>query len=142
MTRLVERAEILATRFLASVLDLRLGEPVYKVVRLRSTHDVPAVLETSFFPARRVPSLLELDLERSSIYRLIDRHFGARPVRAIQSLEPILARAAEAAVLGVPPGSALMLVERTAWDGEGRPVEHARDLYRGDRNRFSTELTL
>ena len=24
----------------------------------------------------------------------------------------------------------------------GRPVEHARDLYRGDRNRFITELTL
>jgi DNA-binding GntR family transcriptional regulator len=35
-----------------------------------------------------------------------------------------------------------MLVERTAWDARGRAVEHARDVYRGDRSRFVSELTL
>jgi DNA-binding GntR family transcriptional regulator len=35
-----------------------------------------------------------------------------------------------------------MLVERTSWDDRNRPVEHARDLYRGDRTRFVAELTL
>ncbi len=142
VSTLIERAEIQATRHLASVLDLRPGDPVYKVVRLRSAHHAPVVLETSFFPAHRVPGLLTLDLERSSIYRLMERHYRARPVRALQSLEPIIAGPAEAAVLDVAPGSALMLVERTAWDSEGRPVEHARDLYRGDRSRFVTELSL
>lgn len=142
ISRVIERAEVLATRHLAIVLDLRIGEPVYKVVRLRSARGVPVVLETSFFPARRVPGLLTMDLERSSIYRLMERHFDARPVRAVQSLEPILAGTAEATLLNVAPLSALMLVERTAWDPAGRPVEHARDIYRGDRSRFVTELSL
>jgi len=35
-----------------------------------------------------------------------------------------------------------MLVQRTAWDGRGRAVEHARDFYRADRSRFVTELRL
>lgn len=142
VSRVIERGEILATRHLAQELDLRIGEPVYKIVRVRSASGAPVVLETSFFPARVVPGLLDLDLEGSSIYRLMDRHYGARPVRARQSLEPITAGPAESVLLDLPVGNPLMLVERTAWDAHGRPVEHARDVYRGDRSRFVTELTL
>lgn len=142
VSRVIDRAEVFATRHLAQELGVRIGEAVYRVVRLRSAGGVPVVLETSFFPARVVPGLLDLDLESSSIYRLMDRHHGARPVRARQSMEPITAGPGEAALLNLPIGSPLMLVERTAWDAGGRAVEHARDLYRGDRSRFVTELTL
>ncbi len=141
-SKVIERAEILATRHLAQELELRVGEAVYKVVRVRSVAGSPVVLETSFFPARIVPGLLELDLEGSSIYRLMDQHYRARPVRARQMLEPVAAGELEAGLLGVAVGSPLMLVERTAWDATGRAVEHARDLYRGDRSRFVGELTL
>lgn len=142
LTRLLERVEVVATRVLATVLELRTGETVYKIVRLRSARGSPVVLETSYFPARRLPGLLDLDLEHASIYRLMDAHFRARPIRATQSLEPVSADPAQAAVLGVPIGNPLMLVERTAWDRSGWPVEHAIDLYRGDRSRFVSELTL
>ncbi|HWO70112.1 MAG TPA: GntR family transcriptional regulator [Actinomycetota bacterium] len=142
VSRCIAREELPASAAIAQILHVRLGEPVYKVVRVRSANDQPIVLETSYFPAAIVPGLLDLDLERSSIYRLMDRRFDARPVRAVQSLEPVVAERAEAALLRVPVGSPLMLVERTAWDRAGRAVEHARDLYRGDRSRFVTELKL
>ena len=100
------------------------------------------VLETSFFPSRLFPGLLEFDLGRSSIYRLLEQHYDARPVRAVQSLEPVVAGPAEVDLLGVTLGDPLMLVERTSWDARDRPVEHARDVYRGDRSRFVSELTL
>jgi len=109
---------------------------------VRSVRGEPVVLETSYFPSRRLPGLLELDLERSSIYRLLEQHYNARPVRAVQSLEPITASAEDAAVLKVQRGDPLMLVERTGWDARGRAVEYARDVYRGDRSRFVSELTL
>jgi GntR family transcriptional regulator len=140
-SRLIDRSERFASRQLATMLDLRLGETVFAVVRVRSVNDQPVVLETSYFPARVAPGLLELDLERSSIYRLLER-FHARPVRAVQSLEPIVAGPPEADLLRVDVGDPLMLVERTAWDAQGRAVEHARDIYRGDRSRFVSELTL
>jgi GntR family transcriptional regulator len=141
-TRLLERSEVAATRHLADLLGLPAGDPVYKVVRVRSARGVPVVLETSWLPARFVPGLIDLDLESASIYRLMERHGDARPVRATQTLEPIAVGAAEAAILGVAVGSPAMLVERTAWDARGRAVEHARDVYRGDRSRFVSELTL
>jgi GntR family transcriptional regulator len=139
---LLERSERHATRHLASVLGLRVGETVFRVVRLRSARRQPVVLETSSFPSRLVPGLLDLDLESSSIYRLLDRHYEARPVRAVQTLEPVTASAADAEILHVERGAPLMLVERTGWDARGRAVEHAVDLYRGDRSRFVSELTL
>lgn len=142
ISRVIEGVEVFATRHLAAALDLRIGEPVHKVVRIRAVNGRPVVLETSFFPARLLPGLLDLDLAASSIYRLMERHFDARPVRARQTLEPIVAGPAETTLLEVPVGSPLMLVERTSSDARGRRVEHARDIYRGDRSRFVAELTL
>jgi GntR family transcriptional regulator len=140
-SRLLSGQEVLASAAVAQVLDLRIGEPLYKVVRLRLGGGVPLALETSFFPARLVPGLLDYDLERHSIYRLMER-YDARPVRATQSLEPVPARDQEADALEVLPGSPLMLVERIAWDTQDRPVEYAKDIYRGDRSRFVAELRL
>ncbi|HET6379781.1 MAG TPA: GntR family transcriptional regulator [candidate division Zixibacteria bacterium] len=140
-TRTIERSAIFATRVLAQTLDLRIGEEVYKVVRLRSARGTPVVVETSFFPAALFPGLIEEDLDHRSIYELMER-YGARPVRGEQGMESVAAEAEEAALLGVAPGAPLMLLERTTWDATGRPVEHARDLYRGDRSRFLTELRL
>ena len=140
-SRLLSGEQILASAAVAQVLDLRIAEPLFKVVRLRLGGGVPLALETSFFPARLVPGLLDYDLERHSIYRLMER-YDTRPVRATQSLEPVPARDLEAEALEVPPGSPLMLVERIAWDAQDRPVEYAKDIYRGDRSRFVAELRL
>lgn len=131
-----------AARPLAQALDLRLGESVYTIVRVRFADAVPVVVERSSFPARIVPGLLDMDLEQGSIYRILEEQFDARPVRATQSLEAVPAEAWEASVLEVPVGSPTMQVERTSWDALGRPVEYAHDAYRGDRTRFVTELGL
>lgn len=139
--RLISGEQVAATAALARALDVRMGMPLYKLVRLRLGTGLAVALETSYFPVRLVPGLLDHDLERLSIYRLME-DYGARPVRAVQSLEPVLARADEAAALEVAVGSPLMLVERTAWDERGRTVEYAKDLYRGDRNRFVGEMYL
>jgi GntR family transcriptional regulator len=48
---------------------------------------------------------------------------------------------ADARHLGARPGSPAMVVTRTARDREGRAVEFARDVYRGDRARFEVALT-
>ena len=48
-------------------------------------------------------------------------------------MEPVIARADEAELLRVEPGTALMLVTRTAFTTAGLAVEFARDLFRPDR---------
>jgi DNA-binding GntR family transcriptional regulator len=67
------------------------------------------------------------------------QEYGVEVRRARQSLEPLAAGDYEAEMLGVLPGAPLMLERRLSFDAGERPVEHGRDLYRGDRFRFVTE---
>ena len=61
------------------------------------------------------------------------------PVRAEERLEPALAQPDEAEALGIAAGAPVMLVERTAFAANGRPVEISRDVFRGDRTRIVWE---
>jgi GntR family transcriptional regulator len=106
-----------------------------EIVRVRYADGEPFALERSSFPADRFAGLLALDLT-GSLYALLDEHFGAAPVRAVERLEPVLADGDEAEALGVAVGAPLMLVDRTAYDDAGVVVETARDVFRGDRTRI------
>ena len=50
------------------------------------------------------------------------------------------ASAAEAQTLNETRGTALLTIERPAYDQSGRPVEFARHLYRASRYAFTTSF--
>ena len=118
----------------AEALAIGKDEPVYEVRRVRLADGKPIVLERSLFPAGRFPGMLDSRLD-GSLYELLETRYGQRPYRAKESLEPVTARIREAEALEVAEGAPLMLVERTAYDRSGEPLEFARDLFRGDRTR-------
>ncbi|TML06664.1 MAG: phosphonate metabolism transcriptional regulator PhnF [Actinobacteria bacterium] len=122
----------------AAALELDAGAPVVRIERLRLAGKLPLTLEDSWIPSARFPGIEELDL-RGSIYALMRDLYGHAPVRVVESLEPVVAQRHSAELLGVATGSALMLVERTAFDADGVAVEYAHDLHRGDRARFVVE---
>jgi GntR family transcriptional regulator len=134
--RLLSIESVLASRPIAEALKIPLGEPVYALRRLRLANESPAALELSYFPVRCCPGLEQHDLENRSVYAILSEEYGIRLVRARQSLEPTVARAHEAKLLGITQGAPLMLVERTSYDGRQAAIEYAKDLYRGDCFRF------
>lgn len=125
---------------LARELGLPAAAPVFFVLRLRLLNHEPMLLERYTIPARRFPELERFDLEARSIYEVLEHEYGVVFQRARQSLEPTVASAYDAELLLVAPGSPLMLERRLSFDPDGRPIEHGRDLYRGDRFRFVTEI--
>jgi GntR family transcriptional regulator len=122
----------------AAALEVEEGAPALRVERLRLAGRLALTLEDSWIPCERFPGLEELDL-RGSIYALMRELYDRAPVRVVEALEPVVAQEHSAQALGVPAGAPLMLVERTAYDGQGVAVEYARDLHRGDRARFVVE---
>jgi GntR family transcriptional regulator len=119
----------------AEALELEPGAPVLRVQRVRSAAGRPLALEDSWLPAARFPGLLDRDLG-GSLYALMRDGYGLEPAEAVERLEPVVARAHEARLLGLPEGAPLMLVERVARAPGGVAVEFARDRHRGDRSRF------
>ncbi len=125
----------------AAALGLDRGAHVLEVVRLRLSDGEPLALEQSLFPAERFAGLLDLQLD-GSLYGLLESTYRVPVRRAVERLEPIIAGAREAQLLSVGVGSPLLLVERTAFDAHGVPVEYARDRFRGDRTRVIVESNL
>lgn len=123
-----------------SALGLAAREPAWLVRRVRYGDGQPLLLESFHVPAGRFPELDALDLEHGSLYDLMRSRYGVDPVAAHEAIEPTACEAADARHLATRPGAPAILIERTTFDREGRPVEYARDLYRGDRARFEIDL--
>lgn len=124
----------------ARKLGLAVSAPVYFVCRLRLVNQEPVMLEQFTMPAQRFPGFDRYDLSDRSTYDLMEQEYGVTAVRAHQSLEPVVATEYEAKLLGIRPGAPLMLERRLSLDPDGQPVEYGKDLYRGDRFRFVTEI--
>ncbi len=132
--RVLGAATVPAPAATATALGVAAGAPVHEVARVRSAGRSPVALERSWFPA--LPGLLDQDLT-GSLYALLAARYDLEPRTAVERLDPVIARPAEAAELGIEPGTPLMLIERTAYAGDGTPVEYALDLFRPDRVRIS-----
>jgi GntR family transcriptional regulator len=98
------------------------------------------LFETFAMPVDRFRDLESHDLKGRSIYEIAETEYGIVASQAQQSLEPVVANDYEAGLLGIEPGAPLMLERRLAFDQFGWPIEYGKDLYRGDRFRFITEV--
>jgi len=130
-----------APRLVSEALNLERDAEVFEVVRVRSANRQVLALERSYFPADPLAGFLEHRLT-GSLYRLLTRKYGHTPSTAIEYLEPATVTEADAELLDMPAGSAVMLIERTASTSAGMPIEFARDLFRPDRIRISVRSGL
>ena len=130
----------LAQASIARDLSITVGATVYFIHRLRLVNQEPLLLERFVLPAQLMPDFERFDLAVRSLYEVMETEYGILVNRARQSLEPVIATEYEAELLGIMPGAPLMLERRLTFDQTDCPVEYGRDLYRGDRFRFVTEV--
>lgn len=138
-TRIVAARTEAADQRSADALEIALGQPTIYLERLRSADGEALLLEQARLPATRFPGLLDVDLERESLYEVLSQRYGTRIVRIREAIEPVLLRAREARLLSRPPRSPALLVEGTAFTTDGQPVEFARSYVASDRTRYFVE---
>jgi GntR family transcriptional regulator len=124
----------------AAELKLPVSALVYYVHRLRFVGQEPVLLERLTLPTDCFPGLEQFNLAQRSLYEVFETEYGITVSRARQSLEPVVATEYEAELLNIRPGAPLMMERRLTTDRMGRPIEYGKDLYRGDRFRFVTEI--
>ncbi|QFZ16375.1 GntR family transcriptional regulator [Saccharothrix syringae] len=114
-------------------LGLADGEPVVYVERLRRLGGLPLSLDLTYLPVDVGTPLLGEDLRNRDIFSLIEQTSGRRLGTAEVALEAVNADLHSAAVLEVPRGAALLVVERLSRFADGRPVDLEFIRMRGDR---------
>jgi GntR family transcriptional regulator len=130
-----------ATAAVARELGLEPGAPVHVIERLRTADGVPMALERSHIPAHLAPDLLDRPLQDRSLYELLATAYGVVLDRGDQLIEAGIADRGDAGLLGLAPGSAVLLLQRRCWAG-AVPVEYAVSTYRADRYQLRASLDI
>ncbi len=124
----------------AAWLDLKPGERVVEIERLRFVEDEPVVLTTTHVPQALAPGLETADLTRRSLYEYLETECHLTLARGRRTFEAVAADAGQARLLNIRQGAPLVFLRSVSYLADGRPVEFYLAYHRGDRSRFEVEL--
>lgn len=130
-SRLVAREQRLGTPNEVSSLRLDRAAEVVSITRVRLADAVPIALEHAVFPAA-LHTLLDLDLTTGSLHAALEA-LGHTPAFGHASLSARNATDAEAALLDLEPGTALLVEHRLIYDQDSAPLELTESCYAGHR---------
>ena len=118
----------------AAMLSLAVDTPIVRIKRLRYTDGEPLALMTNVLPEAIAPTRTEL--VDHGFYELL-RARGVQIKLGTQNIGARLADDTEARLLDEPPGAALLMMQRTAYDEQQQPVEVGTHVYRASRYTYS-----
>jgi DNA-binding GntR family transcriptional regulator len=138
-TRVISFGTEAAPDGLAARLGIAPGTQMYVFERLRYAGGEPLALMRNYVPAHLL-ALSEADLREQGLYNMF-RANGIALRIAKQAIGAKAATTAEARALGETRRAPLLTMERSAYDDQGRAVEHGNHLYRASRYSFDLTLT-
>jgi GntR family transcriptional regulator len=129
-----------ADKSIASLLQLREGEPIWIVERLRLADDEVISLSISYLhlPLNVYLAPLELNGQSSLWFLLASK--GVRITEGNTTVRATVADSHYAELLGVEEGEPLLVREGVNYAVEGRPVEAFEIVSRADRYQYSLHL--
>jgi GntR family transcriptional regulator len=136
---LVPSAKLLAMNLqdpeleVAQALKLTPGERVYCAKRLRFVNGEPVAVVTSFLPARIFAGIDKQDLEKQSLYNIVENIYKRKLQWAEEVIAAVIAGEEEARVLQAAPESPLLMIRETTYDAQNVAIEYSISLLRGDR---------
>lgn len=125
----------------AKDLGIEAGEAVFHLQRLRLADDSPMAFEDAYLPATRYPNLEKIDLERMSLYEVLETEYGVRMSHAEEFLEAMAVTKKIGDALSIKKGAPVLMVHRVVFSDANLAVESVKTFYRADRYRATFHLT-
>lgn len=125
---------IRAPRKVAERLQLRVGEQVVHIKRLRSISELPFCIETTYVPLEFVPGLTRADFSgNTSFYQLLQTRFDIALGVSTEEIRIAYCSTEEARLLELDEGHAVLYMKSTIFDEQGRPIEYLKSINHPDR---------
>ncbi len=139
-TRVIAAQLVESEAEVADRLHIAVGEPSVRLQRLRLADDHPLAIETSHLHFKGCERLLDEDLERQSLYKLLEVKYHLALAAADQELEAGIVSSEEAVLLQIAPGSAVLYTRRSTFNDRNDVIEYAVSVYCGSQYIFYTHL--
>lgn len=139
-TRIIKFEMLKCERKIADQLLIPEGEEVARVERLRLGNSESLMFQVMWFPAALYPDLLLQDMANMPIHAMLRDVYHIPLVKAVETIEPIIADDYVKRLMGLQGKALLLLVEHKVYALKKKPVFYATSFCRGDRYEFWVDL--
>lgn len=129
-------AELVPARRFPSAADLfqtRKGSQLFHILRILTVSALPYALCNIFTTPKAAAAIPASEIGCKPLIVLVEDHAGLTASSARQLASAAAADEVAARQLAVPVGSAMLVLHRTYFDGDGAPIVHSELLCRPDR---------
>lgn len=138
-TRLITFGTINANAHIAAKLGIARDEEVYFIERVRSAGGRPISIHRSYLPSALCPTLADKALEGEQLCVIMEREYGFKTSTVSETLESVMASAADASLLQVEKGFPLLRLEDVNVTAAHQIFEYTTVLFRGDKIKLHFE---
>ena len=124
-TRLISFEKIPADETIAEKLNLEVGDPVYKIVRLRCRNNDPIIYDINHFCPFAIQGI-GIEPLVDSIYEYMEYKKGLCPSHAIETIDAVIPDHAIAEQLGLSFNEPVIKIEMVTYLTDGRAFEYTR----------------
>ena len=115
-------------------MQIENGAEVFKIRRLRSVKGEPISIHTSYIDPSYSEEFTKELLEKEQLCVLLSERYGVDKKRAEETLEAVPAEDGDAKLLGIAPGTPVLLLGDVLYAKEdAKPYEYTRIVFRGDK---------
>ncbi len=132
-TKILAFKKIEATKYLASHLNVQLGEPLFQLDRLRLADDLPMMIEKSYLPVKLFMSLSQEILFLKPLYNLFSENFNQIVRLADEEFYASIVQKEDSELLNIPEGSPVLHLVRSTYNLENEVIEFTFSVARADK---------
>lgn len=136
LTTILEFSEVEADKNLVEHMNVRLGERLFKIKRLRSADAMPMMVERTYLPARKFLTLRRPMLEQKPLYDVIEQDFNEKINVAEEEFFASIARPSDAHMLDISEGAPVLDLVRTTYNVHNEIVEYTLSVARADQFKY------
>ncbi len=120
-------------------LNLSPEDRVYEITTIRGNDNEKLAVRTSIIPQPLAPDLLKRlsSPQSADVYHILEEHYGLVPVSAEQRFQAIPCSEKDATLLGIRPGTPVMVWTGFIYGAEGVKFARVRTVFRGNRFSFT-----
>ncbi|WP_010531649.1 GntR family transcriptional regulator [Lentibacillus jeotgali] len=136
--KLVKAEGVQLPKHLQKLTGLR--EAVH-IKRVRYADHIPIGVENNYYPVEIGENIMEYDLNKVSLYDLLEQKLGVLSIEADQNIRSERIAKEDAKLLTVPASTSMLVAERNLRDVNGNFIEYELASYRSDMYSFNIKLS-
>jgi len=105
-----------------------------KIERVRSAGDEPVALEVCYLPADEFSALVDVPLDRTSLFGALERECGVELAYADEEIDATHSDHRISRLLSIPGNSPLLRIRQLIFSTKGRATVYVTGLYRSGRH--------